>query len=216
MTLKIRRIEENEFDDHSFLKNGDKLFCLGDYFKNDIDSYMYSLIHNLKKPPTRRGLDEWRFKEKSINEVSSYLSKVMRVLSREKSSTFWVPIPPSKVIGDELYDDRLKQILDKASEILSQGRNHNTHIANVLFQNSSRDASHISEDRPKPQELQKLYTLMPITNFDQDKDLIILFDDVMTTGSHFKAASSKILELYPNAQIIGCFIARRAFKETEE
>jgi predicted amidophosphoribosyltransferase len=36
-----------------------------------------------------------------------------------------------------------------------------------------------------------------------------LFDDVLTTGAHFRAAHSVLKRAFPNARIIGLFIARR-------
>ncbi len=36
-----------------------------------------------------------------------------------------------------------------------------------------------------------------------------LFNDVLTTGAHFKAAARRIREIHPQARIRGFFIARR-------
>ena len=38
---------------------------------------------------------------------------------------------------------------------------------------------------------------------------IAICDDVLTTGAHFKAAQSILREAFPDAQIVGCFTARR-------
>jgi predicted amidophosphoribosyltransferase len=39
--------------------------------------------------------------------------------------------------------------------------------------------------------------------------VIGIFDDVLTTGAHFKAAQTVLRQQFPGAQIIGFFIARR-------
>jgi predicted amidophosphoribosyltransferase len=36
-----------------------------------------------------------------------------------------------------------------------------------------------------------------------------LFDDVLTTGAHFRAASAALQQSFPGVKIIGLFIARR-------
>jgi orotate phosphoribosyltransferase-like protein len=39
---------------------------------------------------------------------------------------------------------------------------------------------------------------------------IILFDDVLTTGKHFKACERRLREIDPTIAIAGVFVARRA------
>ncbi|QXP89654.1 hypothetical protein [Methylococcus capsulatus] len=39
--------------------------------------------------------------------------------------------------------------------------------------------------------------------------VIGLFDDVLTTGAHFKATQSMLQETFPGVRVIGLFIARR-------
>jgi predicted amidophosphoribosyltransferase len=36
-----------------------------------------------------------------------------------------------------------------------------------------------------------------------------LFDDVLTTGAHFRAASNILQKAFPGVRVIGVFIARR-------
>lgn len=40
---------------------------------------------------------------------------------------------------------------------------------------------------------------------------IFLYDDMLTSGAHYVAASSKLSEFYPGVQVFGQFIARRRF-----
>ncbi len=48
-------------------------------------------------------------------------------------------------------------------------------------------------------------------NYDLSKSKIIIFDDVITTGRHFKAAQYKIKEKFPSANIVGLFVARKVW-----
>lgn len=68
--------------------------------------------------------------------------------------------------------------------------------------------SHESTVRPTIDEIANNYTI-DMTLISECRPRIILVDDVLTTGAHFCAAKSKILERIPNAQISGYFIARR-------
>ena len=43
------------------------------------------------------------------------------------------------------------------------------------------------------------------------KDKVILVDDIITTGSHFKACKSIIKKEFPEVEGQGLFIARRVF-----
>lgn len=214
MTFKIHEVEPNKYSQHYYLEENDKIWCLGEYEPKNNDCSVNSFIHNLKKPVDRKGTHEWAYKINAISSVANNLSTHILSNPGTGNNIYWVPIPPSKMITDPLYDDRLIQILHTMiSNVRAHYQNH--FLANVLTQNSSRVASHISDERPKPEELMALYQLSQIPNFNEDKDIIILFDDLLTTGCHFKAASSKILEMYPKTVIKGCFIARRALNEEE-
>jgi predicted amidophosphoribosyltransferase len=43
-----------------------------------------------------------------------------------------------------------------------------------------------------------------------------IVDDLLTTGSHFRAIKDKLLERLPHARIVGFFIARRAMPDLFE
>ena len=43
-----------------------------------------------------------------------------------------------------------------------------------------------------------------------------VFDDVLTTGRHFRAMKGKILGRFPQARVIGIFVARRKIPEADE
>jgi len=45
--------------------------------------------------------------------------------------------------------------------------------------------------------------------------VIGLFDDVLTTGAHYRAASAVLQQAFPGVRIIGVFIARRVPEATD-
>ena len=40
---------------------------------------------------------------------------------------------------------------------------------------------------------------------------VIIFDNVLTTGSHFTAMKQRLLASFPGLNIVGVFLARRVF-----
>jgi len=53
-----------------------------------------------------------------------------------------------------------------------------------------------------------LYEIDQLLTIPQPQ-VIGLFDDVLTTGAHFKAAQSLLNKAFPGVRVIGLFIARR-------
>ncbi|MBL8371615.1 MAG: hypothetical protein JNK28_09520 [Burkholderiaceae bacterium] len=160
------------------------------------------LITNFKKPVTRRGLAEYRYKEQSIVEVGQ-LIRTSIAPAALRTSTF-VPIPPSRSKGDPLYDDRLVRALGSGDLQLD--------VREVLVKTQSTRAHHEYADgerRPTPDELYELLALDETQLLHPLRPLIILFDDVLTNGTHFKACKRRLVERVPDAKVIGLFIGRR-------
>jgi hypothetical protein len=197
-----------EARDHYYIDvNTDVCAFFGDYTANEgyAGSPTNSLILNFKKKMDKSGKPEWRYKLGAINTAAAQIATLMSPATLQ--SAVLVPMPPSKAIGDPLYDPRMTQTLGKVNDRFG-GR---LDIRDVLCFPNSQVASHERSDRPSPDDL---YAAMGIRD-DQvgDRDAvgeIWLFDDVLTTGAHFKAACRRLHEVYPNATIRGCFLARRA------
>ena len=88
-------------------------------------------------------------------------------------------------------------------------RDHQADIRELVVQSQTLDAAHDSLIRPTPDELASVYAIdkqcaLPVPT------AILLFDDVLTTGCHFKAMKRVLNLRYPGVSVIGLFIARRA------
>jgi predicted amidophosphoribosyltransferase len=70
-------------------------------------------------------------------------------------------------------------------------------------------ADHESDDRPRPADLLAIYTIDE-TKIEPEPNKLVIFDDLLTTGCHFKAVAQLLRDRFPNTPIIGLFIARRA------
>ena len=120
-----------------------------------------------------------------------------------KKPTILVPIPPSKAKDHPEYDDRMIQL---AHQFALQ--RENAEVRELITLKQTVEASHLAE---KKRTIEKV-----LENLQLDLSLckdgvehMILMDDVLTTGAHFKACQQLLQNQFGQAKIIGIFIARR-------
>ena len=188
--------------DHGYLTADDECLFLGEYTarRGFAHSETNQLIFNLKKPLNREGRPEWRYKHLAIRtSARAFRNAIDDAVLR--AATF-VPIPPSKAKDDPEYDNRMTQV------IVAIDNTNPVDCRELIVQAESTPAAHESDDRPTPAELQARYAV------DQDQmepppTYIVLIDDVLTTGSHFRAVKLTLRHVFPDVPIVGYFVARR-------
>jgi len=111
----------------------------------------------------------------------------------------FVPVPPSKIKTDPLYDDRLVRTL----QAMKQAKD----VRELVIQTENMAASHGTTARPKPEDLVAKYRIDQTLCNPPPTTCIV--DDVLTIGCHFRAMSAVLKPKFPSARIIGLFIARR-------
>lgn len=203
MTL-FTLIDEVTIHDHYYLENGDVCVYHGDYTSGGGFEFSdtNSLILNIKKSPELRGTNQWYWKEKAIRKCGQIIKCGLK--SSWLEATTLVPIPPSKCPADPAYDPRITQILQQIDTA------KHLDIRELVCQKESFVASHDTSDRPSPDEIRGRYSINE-TLANPAPSSIAIFDDVLTTGAHFKAMKSLLLERFPGVGIVGVFIARRVF-----
>lgn len=198
--LKLLAIDDLTRAEHTYLTEEDSCLYFMEYtaYAGPHHSLANNIIQNFKKPVDRKGKFEYKFKEQAIQSVSQIMQEALEVAS---SFATIVPIPPSRIKGDPLYDDRLMQCL--------LGACPRCDIRELIYCQQNITAAHTSIKRPTVAEL--------VANFAIDEDLthdlarsIVLVDDILTTGAHFKAAKTVIQRDFPDTDVIGIFIARRS------
>lgn len=205
----LTKIDEILLRDHHYLARDDLCGFLGEYnprgnlpFSKYIQKGLNSLILNFKKPVDKLGESSGKYKTRAINEISEML------LSAGESFNAWlrqatlVPIPPSKSRDDPLYDNRMLQVLQTLNV------DGSLDVRELVLQRQSTPASHRSEVRPSLDEISRNYFVNEQEAHELG-DSIGLFDDVITTGAHFKAAKSLLTEKFGGVTIYGIFVARR-------
>jgi len=138
-------------------------------------------------------------KARAITQIATELLSALN-MDVVKGMTL-VPMPPSKNKADPLYDDRMLQVLQHL------GGGTKLDVRELLMHKASTDDAHTSGSRPRPADLE--------ANLKLDKKLlapapkhIAIFDDVLTTGSHFVAARAMLKAQFPAADVTGIFVSR--------
>lgn len=206
MARRLQIIDDLVRKDHYHLSESDRCIFFGEYTARRPYGFSQTnqLIGNLKKKVDRKGQPDWHYKQEAIERVALIFSRGLKKEFLAQATL--VPMPPSKVKGDPEYDDRMLQIAQKMGQGLD--------IREMLSMKKSVVASHSREDRPTPDDL---YDLMKIEAAvaKPKPSIVIILDDVLTAGSHFVAAKRHIEENYPEAKVIGLFVARRIL-ETDD
>lgn len=205
--FKLKKVDEVKLKEYRYLDQDDGCFYFGEYTARA--GYGYSqtnrLIWNFKKPPAYKNSSDdnekqqWNYKKRAIDQVARLINSSIPVPNPE---VIFVPIPPSKTKEHPEYDDRLNQVLDQ----LKDGWMLNGYV-DLITQKKSTEATHISGNRLDPTELATFYDVNTHLLTDAPKGFFI-FDDVLTTGSHYKAVKICLQKAYPKAKIYGIFIAR--------
>jgi len=191
--------------DHCRLTASDKCFFLREYTSEKGYDYSKtnSLILNLKKDPKFRGKSPWKFKESAIQQCAEELKVALSNSEAAVRSGTLVSMPPSKRKGDPEHDDRMLRVL----QAFSTGRSLD--IRELVLQKTSTAAVHRGASRD-PDKLAKNFIVDENVASPTPK-LIILFDDVLTTGAHFVAAKRVLNTRFPGVAVNGVFLARRVF-----
>jgi hypothetical protein len=203
LPTRLSKIDELTRLDHTFLEAGDDCYYLGEYTARA--GYAFSmtndLIQNLKKPMDRKGKPEWKWKTWAVERSAAMLREA--IPEQWLASVTFVPVPPSKTKADADYDDRLTQILQK----LGEGRTLD--VRELIVMTSSVDAAHLSNDR---RSINYLVNKMRVDRslFNPRPAAICVFDDVLTTGAHFKAVQAFLRSEFQHVPLAGLFLARRA------
>jgi hypothetical protein len=205
---RLTEIDDLARPDHWYLRPEDDCYFLGEYTarKGFVFSVTNQLVLNFKKSMDKRGTPEWRYKNRAIGEAAAAFRTALPEDWLNMATL--VPIPPSKVKSDPIYDDRMVRMLQS---IRAQPR---LDVRELIVQQANMDAAHGHQVRPRPDEIEANYGIDERLR-NPVPQVIGLFDDVLTTGAHYRAASNVLKRAIPSVLIIGLFIARRVPEATD-
>lgn len=203
--IQFQELTADQKQQHYYIEQDDVCFYLGEYTARAGFSHSETnqLILNFKKKLDRIDTPEWKYKIEAINKVVLLINEA----TIPQSDTLFVPVPPSKSKDDNLYDDRLIQVLGR----LKSGWMGNGY-RELVVQNTSAEPSHSTDNKREVGKLASNYVIDD-TLLEPDPKRIIIFDDVLTTGCHYKAVQQTLRTVYPDATYYGMFLARRKIDE---
>ena len=198
-SAKPRLIGDIERADHCYLEPDDKCLFFGEYTARAgfVHGETNNLISNLQKPNARKGMADYKYKDVAIAKIATAIRAASGKAVR--GEVVIVPAPPSKPRGHPDYDDRIERI---ARQISAQAD-----VRCLLETVEAREQAKRADHRPS---IDDLAASMQLVELDMPPPSnIILLDDVITNGTTFKAAQRLLLPHFPNAKIVGLFVARR-------
>ncbi|EAI4083790.1 hypothetical protein APU48_01390 [Campylobacter jejuni] len=180
-----------------YLEYNDECYYFLDYKPNsgfDVNS----LVFNFKKDLSFKNHPSWHYRNKAIEEFAKMINNS---LSNIKKNIFnIIPIPTSKPKTSIDFNNRLIQTME---ELLKLDNSYK--IIDCFDVKNNLVPSHHNGTR-NPNDLKQEILFYPPNFFDKN---IVLIDDVLTTGGHFKACKNILLEkLDPNINIVGLFLAK--------
>lgn len=210
MPPRLAVVGDHERPDHSHLPGDSTCYFWGEYTPTAHTngppwdfSPTNQLIFNFKKKLDSPGQ---YYKRAAINQVvQAYTTKWNWAVLRQHRAAL-IPIPPSKARTDPLFDPRMHEVLTGVAQSVGGPFD----IRDCLSFSGAFAASHEAAARPTPDELYRELAFDPVAGrVGEPPGLIMLFDDVLTTGAHFVAATRRLGEAFPGVSVIGSFIARR-------
>jgi hypothetical protein len=206
--LRWKRVDQSDFLAH--FQEKDSLYLVYGRTYTVGVGYSYSetnnLISNLKISPDE--LHRLKYKNIAINrfieEVKAFFSDAIKPDNNITLPTFQIiPIPPSKCRANPKYDDRMEQVASGIADL---------NFANyfpVLETKNDSLASHLSSDSRDPSII---YDNMVVNtnllgNYSSG-DILVLLDDVLTSGAHLSAALRHLRETFDKPNVMGIFWAK--------
>jgi predicted amidophosphoribosyltransferase len=179
--------------EHTYLEASDECYFLWEYYAGLADDPTTRLIRDFKLKPGMKT----SHKAAAMHHAAAALSAVIPATWR--SQALFVPLPPSKSAGHPEYDGRLLKLLHWVQPGLTNVRGIlQTRTDSPAFQKGISPV----ERAANMMVTSEARTLQP--------EILILVDDVVTSGAHFKAASLVLNRTYRPRKIIGLFLARTA------
>jgi predicted amidophosphoribosyltransferase len=202
----VNALDERARCDHPYLCGADQCWCLAEYLSGAgyRDGAVNQIIANFKCAPSIVAANRRRrqHKRRAVQSIAALLHD--RVPRAWAESVTWVPVPPSRAPWDQDYDNRLAQVLRLAFAA------YDIDVRVALYQSETLAADHLRARRISAAEL---YDRMRINwhciAARPLRERLILFDDVLTTGKHYRCCERRLHAALPGVSIAGLFVARR-------
>jgi predicted amidophosphoribosyltransferase len=203
---EMRPFDDRTRADHAYLSPADQCWWLTEYVSGHRHQRgtISRLIGSLKAAPSRIAFDRQRTRERR-RAVSALADLLRGAITREwAEAATWIPIPPSRAFLEADHDQRLLPVLRRAFD------GYDVDVRTILSLRQSTHPDHLSEQRSSADALyQRLQIDSHALAARPLRDRLVLFDDVVTTGKHYRCCERRLREALPATTITGLFVARR-------
>lgn len=201
--VALRAIDARARREHAFLEPADQCFFLFEYAAG-AQWRTNRLIAALKCAPAAARADAGLARRKRCAVALSAAALRGSVPRVWVEAFTWSPVPPSRAVGDPGFDDRLQQVLARAFA------GYDADIRTLLRLCHSVPADHAATTRLSLQALGAALAPDPAGQTGGPlRRGIVLFDDVLTSGKHFRCCAAALRTSYPGVPVAGVFLARR-------
>ncbi len=211
---RLRPIDAALLSDHSQLTSQDECDFLWEYVPRRPADWTAGnqFIRDLKLKDSQLAHQPARLRYKRA--AIAHAGRALRRLLPQEwlSQATFVPMPCSKTQGGCDHDDRMLRVLRCAF------RGRGADIRELLRMDYSLCADHESRARCSAARLRRALCVgSPARSIAGVRDtavepaprpLIILVDDVLNSGKHYRVASRVLQERWPDRQVRGLFLAR--------
>jgi hypothetical protein len=162
------------------------------------------LMHNFKCAPSLARHDPRRahYKRLAIETLAGWLRAA--VPRGQAEGCTWVPVPCSRCRDDADFDERLVCTLRRAF------RGYDIDVRALLYQACSTRSDHVAGVRLASRSLERLLRLdTALLNARPVRSRLVLFDDVLTSGKHYKCCQRRLAQALPGTPVVGVFLMRR-------
>lgn len=211
-SLKWRQVDASEISHRRYLKENDKCYYYMVRVKGGhSESYANRIISNLKisKQDLERNPVRKKYKLDAVNKMISALEEVLK---NNKSKKF-IFIPAARSIPRD--DKNFDKAFDYVVETICKKNPLLWICEKILDVDTAHDSVHTNEDARTLENVKKHLVLNDFsTEKYKDADFIVIIDDVLTHGTHFRVWKDSIMEKYPDIKdVFGLFFALHKFQE---
>lgn len=190
-----------EIDDSTrvtHLEKEDKCFFAREFKRNQgyKAGETNSMIINFKMSPLKKNDKAWFFRNKDLKRLAAEASELLKL----DSNVHVTSVPSSKIPTDPLYDNRFEDFFSELKKI-----RQNINIVFPIGNHQSVQASHHGGTR----DVDELIANMKWNGFPNGApEHLLVFDDILTSGAHFKAYKIFLRNNGFNGNVYGVFLAR--------
>lgn len=198
------RIDSVELHNSPYLEAEDECYYLLERSRGTyLAGHANDVVNNFQKDIERFGArpEVMKYKDRAIRDFAASLAALL-VPGAVYAPWVIVPMITSKPKCHPFYDDRLLRAAEHAGN-LGSGK---IVVADLFDLDEELLKAKCGGPR-NPTELLK--HIIIDASLLRQPDNIVLIDDVLTSGGHFAACKQAIKDIYPNAHIIGAFLARQ-------